>query len=164
MPEAQDRNRLAPVLPAGCQGQVMTRINFYHDAPDRNLAACKVVAKAVQQKLRVLIYARDTKVIEHVDKLLWTWQSTGFVPHCMAGGPLAAQTPVLLSQECTTEAHDEVLVNLDTECPPGFARFQRLVEIIGTADAERSAGRERFRFYRDRGYEIQAHNLSGADR
>ncbi|MCX7153966.1 MAG: DNA polymerase III subunit chi, partial [Proteobacteria bacterium] len=73
----------------------MTRINFYHDAPDKHLAACKVVAKAVQQKLRVLIYARDKAVIDHVDRLLWTWQANGFVPHCTASHPLAAQTPVL---------------------------------------------------------------------
>lgn len=141
----------------------MTRINFYHDAQDKHLTACRVVAKAMQQKLRVLIYTRDAKVIQHVDKLLWTWQANGFVPHCMADGPLAAQTPVLLSRNCATPTHDEVLVNLDSECPPGFARFQRLVEIIGLDDNERSAGRERFRFYRDRGYQIQAHRLGSAD-
>ncbi len=139
----------------------MTRINFYHDAPDRHLAACKIVAKAVQQKLRVLIYAPDAKVLQHVDTLLWTWQSTGFIPHCMADAPLAAQTPVLLSTDCSAEAHDDVLVNLDDACPPGFAQFQRLVEIIGTDEAGRNAGRERFRFYRDRGYEIQAHRIGG---
>ena len=141
----------------------MTRINFYHDATDKHVAACKVIAKAVQQKLRVLVYARDEKIIRHVNKLLWSWQSTGFVPHCMADAPLAAQTSVLLSQDCATLAHDDVLVNLDNECPPGFARFQRLVEIIGTDDDVRNAGRGRFRFYRDRGYEIQAHRLGGAD-
>jgi DNA polymerase-3 subunit chi len=140
----------------------MTLINFYHDAPDKHLAACKIVAKAVQQKLRVLIYSREARVIQHLDKLLWTWQSTGFVPHCMADSPLAAETPVLLSGDCATLSHDEVLVNLDAECPPGFSRFQRLVEIIGIEDEDRSAGRERFRFYRDRGYEIKAHRLGGA--
>ena len=141
----------------------MTRINFYHDAPDKHLAACKVVAKAVQQKLRVLIYARDKAVIDHVDRLLWTWQANGFVPHCAASHPLAAQTPVLLSQDCATLAHDEVLLNLDSECPPGFARFQRLVEIVGVDETERNSARERFRFYRERGYPIQAHRLGGAE-
>lgn len=141
----------------------MTRINFYHDAQDRHLTACKVVAKAVQQKLRVLIYARDAGVIEHVDKLLWTWQANGFLPHCLAEHPLAAQTPVLLSQNCAALDEDGVLVNLDPECPPGFARFQRLVEIIGLDQNERSRGRERYRFYRERGYAIQTHRLGSAD-
>jgi DNA polymerase-3 subunit chi len=139
----------------------MTRINFYHEAPDKHLAACKIVAKALQQQLRVLVYSRDTKVVQHIDKLLWTWQPTGFIPHCMADSAMATQTPVLLSHDCAPLDHDDVLVNLDNECPPGFSRFQRLVEIVGTDDADRSAGRERFRFYRDRGYDIQAHKLGG---
>lgn len=141
----------------------MTRINFYHDAQDRHLTACKVVAKAVQQKLRVLIYARDAGVIRHVDQLLWSWQADGFLPHCPAGHPLAAQTPILLSQDCAAPGDVEVLVNLDPEYPSGFARFQRLVEIIGVDENERSSGRQRYRFYRERGYPIQAHRLGSAD-
>jgi DNA polymerase-3 subunit chi len=41
-----------------------------------------------------------------------------------------------------------------------FSRFQRLVEIVGRDDEDREAARARFRFYRDRGYEIVNHDLS----
>ncbi|RDJ93817.1 DNA polymerase III subunit chi, partial [Lacticaseibacillus rhamnosus] len=40
-----------------------------------------------------------------------------------------------------------------------FSRFQRLVEIVGTDASDRQAARERYRFYRDRGYEIRTHQL-----
>jgi DNA polymerase-3 subunit chi len=141
----------------------MTRIDFYHDAGDKHLVACKLAAKARQQNLRVLIYSRDDVVVQQIDKMLWTFQAVGFLPHCMATHPLAGQTPVLLARDGDTLPHDEVLVNLDLEYPPAFARFQRLVEIVGAEDADRQAARQRYRFYRDRGYPIQSHSLAGND-
>jgi len=50
-----------------------------------------------------------------------------------------------------------VLVNLHAEPPPFFSRFERLAEIVGVDDVP--AGRERFRFYRERGYEMRTHDL-----
>jgi DNA polymerase-3 subunit chi len=95
--------------------------------------------------------------------MLWTWQATGFLPHCMTHSPLAAQSPVLITHDPEDIPHDEVLLNLHYEWPPAFSRFQRLVEIVGRDDEDRAAARGRFRFYRDRGYEIVNHDLSKAN-
>lgn len=141
----------------------MTRIDFYFEAEDKLQVACRLSAKAVQQKLRVLIYAPDEAQAQRIDKMLWTWQATAFLPHCMTRSPLAAQTPVLITHEPEDMPHDEVLLNLHYEWPPAFSRFQRLVEIVGRDDEDREAARGRFRFYRDRGYEIVNHDLSKAN-
>ena len=141
----------------------MTRIDFYFGAEDKLQIACRLSAKAAQQKLRVLIYAPDQVEAQKVDNLLWTWQATGFLPHCMTGSPLAAETPVLITHDPEDTPHDEVLLNLHSAWPPAFSRFQRLVEIVGRDEKDREAARERFRFYRDRGYEIAKHDLSKAD-
>jgi DNA polymerase-3 subunit chi len=138
----------------------MTRIDFYFEAGDKLQVACRLSAKAAQQKLRVLIYTADEAGAQRIDKLLWTWQSTAFLPHCMTRSPLAAQTPVLITHDPEDTPHDEVLLNLHHERPPAFSRFQRLVEIVGREDEDREAARARFRFYRDRGYEIVNHDLS----
>ncbi len=142
----------------------MTRIDFYHDAPDRLQVACRLAAKAAQQNLRVLIYAPDAEIARAIDRLLWTTPPTGFLPHCMADDRLAAETPVLIASDAEATPHDEVLVNLGTERPAHFARFQRLVEIVGPDAADRAAARDRYRFYRERGYEIYTHNLAHGDR
>ena len=55
---------------------------------------------------------------------------------------------------------DEVLINLRAEWPPFFSRFQRLIEIVSLDEQDRGQARERFKFYRDRGYAIQSHDLS----
>ncbi len=141
----------------------MTRIDFYFEAEDKLQVACRLSAKAAQQKLRVLIYTPDEAQAQMIDKLLWTWQATGFLPHCMTKSPLAAQTPVLITHDPEDTPHDEVLLNLHSAWPPAFSRFQRLVEIVGRDDEDRATARARFRFYRDRGYEIARHDLSQAN-
>jgi DNA polymerase-3 subunit chi len=140
----------------------MTRIDFYFDAQDKLQVACRLSAKAMQQKLRVLIYTADELEAQKIDRLLWSWQATGFLPHCMTRSPLAAETPVLITHDPEDTPHDEVLLNLHHQWPPAFSRFHRLVEIVGRDDTDREAARARFRFYRDRGYEIANHNLSKA--
>lgn len=138
----------------------MTQIDFYTHAEDKLRTACKLSAKALQQGLRVMIYTPDAAFTEKLDKLLWTFPATGFIPHCRANDELAAVTAVIVDHLADTLVHDEVLVNLRAEWPPFFSRFQRLVEIVGTEPDDSQAGRHRFRFYRDRGYEIRHHDLS----
>ena len=137
----------------------MTRIDFYFEAEDKLQVACRLSAKAAQQKLRVLIYANDEAQAQKIDRMLWTWQATGFLPHCMTRSPLAAQTPVLITHDPEDTPHDEVLLNLHDAWPPAFSRFQRLVEIVSTEEQDVAAGRQRFRWYRDRGYEVRAHDI-----
>ena len=137
----------------------MTRIDFYTNAEPKLQVACKLVAKAVQQKLRVIIYAPDETTARGMDRTLWTWQAISFVPHCMASDALAAATPVLIARSDDEPPHQDVLLNLHAATPPSFSRFVRLIEIVGAGDEERQLGRARFRHYRDRGYEILHHDL-----
>lgn len=138
----------------------MTRIDFYSNADSRLHAACRIVAKAHQRRTRVLVYTPDETVARGFDTLLWTHQALGFTPHCMAGHPLAAETPVLIATAIDAPPHDELLLNLGAECPPAFSRFQRLIEVIGREDGEREDGRARWRYYKDRGYTIEHHDLA----
>jgi DNA polymerase-3 subunit chi len=140
----------------------VTRIDFYTDAADRLHVACRLAAKAIAQHLRVLIYAPDGDIAAAVDRMMWTTPAIAFVPHVMAGHRLAAETPVIIARSSDDVPHDQVLVNLDRNWPPAFARFERLVEIVSRDEEDRRTARERFRFYRDRGYAIHTHNLAGS--
>jgi len=138
----------------------MTRIDFYSNAESKLQVACQLVAKATREQMQVVVYASDQTAARSFDKLLWTYQAIGFVPHCLAGDPLSAQTPVVIAHEDSDHAHYRVLVNLHSESPPSFSRFERLIEIVGTDEDDRQQARGRFRFYRDRGYEIHHHDLA----
>jgi DNA polymerase-3 subunit chi len=73
---------------------------------------------------------------------------------------LAAETPILITDKLDSIAQDERLMNLSRDIPPGFARFESLIEVVGQDEDDRHAARERVKFYKDRGYEVRYFDLS----
>jgi DNA polymerase-3 subunit chi len=140
----------------------VTTIDFYFNAADPLQVACRLAAKAIGQKKRMLVHAPDAELAARIDRMLWTWPAIGFVPHCAVHDPLAAETPVLIRSGEESPADCQVLLNLGPQCPPHFERFDRLLEVVGAADEERRAGRERYKYYLERGYKIANHDLAKA--
>lgn len=141
----------------------MTNIDFYFNAAERLQVACRLAAKAMAEGQRMLVYAPDADVAARIDRLMWSWPATGFVPHCPVDDPLAPDTPVLIARGEDTPAQCTLLLNLSDECPPHFASFERLFELIGLDEVEREAGRSRYKLYRSRGYPIANHDLAARD-
>ena len=108
----------------------------------------------------MLVFAPEKEIANSVDRMLWTNPALSFVPHCRADSPLAAETPILITYSLETLPQDERLMNLSQIVPPGFSRFQSLIEVVGQADDERAAARDRVKFYKDRGYEVSYFDLS----
>jgi DNA polymerase-3 subunit chi len=140
----------------------MTQIDFYIHADDKARTACRLAAKAFAQDLRLTVLCPDAEAAARLDRLLWTFSATGFVPHCLADDALEPMTAVILDGAGAEPGHDQVLLNLRPERPPFFSRFQRLIEIVTRDEEDRRLARERYRFYRDRGYEIRSHDLSSS--
>jgi DNA polymerase-3 subunit chi len=138
----------------------VTRIDFYHYAEDKLRYACRLAAVAVDRESRLVVYASDTELLSGFDRLLWTYQSTRFVPHCRATDAIAAETPVVLATGSDALPHHDVLLNLDAEWPPFFASFERLLEIVANDEEDKQRARGRFVFYRKRGYEIRVNEIT----
>lgn len=133
----------------------MTRIDFHSNVPDKIAYACRLVRKARAADCRVVMFTDDRSELAALDEALWTFSELDFLPHVMAENPLAAQTPVILSSSDTAELpHHQILINLSTGSPAHFARFERMFEIVSSEEADKSAGRERYRFYQQRGYPL----------
>ena len=77
--------------------------------------------------------------------------------------PLAAETPVLIASGEESPPDCELLLNLGADCPPHFERFARLFEVVSVDDQEKLKGRNRYRFYQERGYKITNHDLAQAN-
>ncbi|MFA7269356.1 MAG: DNA polymerase III subunit chi [Sterolibacterium sp.] len=138
----------------------MTKVLFCHGAGDRlQTAAAWLTLNFTTAHPETLVYTPDNEVAERFDRLLWTHSATGFLPHCRSGSPLAGETPVLIATSLDTSPQHECLLNLSNELPPGFSRFENLIEIITQDDAIRLPGRDRVKFYRDRGYDIRFRDL-----
>jgi DNA polymerase III subunit chi len=141
----------------------VTTIDFYFNAPDRLQVACRLAGKAIAEGKRMLVYAPDAEVAARVDKLMWTSSATGFVPHCPLEDPLAPDTPILIGRTDELPPNCTLLLNLSAECPPHFASFERLFEVVGPEEADKEAGRDRYKLYRGRGYAIANHDLAAHD-
>ena len=107
----------------------------------------------------MLVFAPEKEVADSVDRSLWTQSALGFIPHCRADSPLAAETPILITDNLDQLPQDERLMNLSQIVPPGFSRFHSLIEVVGREEAERNSARERVKFYKDRGYEVRYFDL-----
>lgn len=137
----------------------MTQVDFYTHVADKLSILASLSAKALQQGKKVFIYTGDAQLSETVDRSLWQTPPLGFLPHCLADAPLADRTPVLINHDPARFVHDDILINLHRDIPPFFSRYQRLIEIVALEDEDAAAGRERYKFYKDRGYPMQAHNV-----
>lgn len=132
----------------------MTRVDFYFNADDKVDVARKLAAKVYRSGKQALLYTDDARLAGELDAAIWTRDKLSFVPHVRCGHPLAQETPILIGTDADALASPDVLVNLGADRPPVFSRFERLIELVGRDDADRQAARERYRFYKERGYEI----------
>ena len=160
----------------------MTEISFHFNVPDKLAYACRLLRKAVNGGSKVVVTAAP-ETLAKLDTLLWTISPLDFIAHCLADADaaLVSASPILLGMpavspqgqaatfdlrapvaDCTAPIRPErlVLVNLGDNVPPGFERFERLVELVGVSEEDRLNARERWKHYAHRGYAIIRHDLA----
>jgi len=142
----------------------VTRIDFYvlpdDGEADRERFVCRLADIAYRRGQRVYIHAQSQEQARSLDKLLWTFQAGSFIPHALHPAADDQQTPVLVGHNGVPDNGHEVLINLAPSVPTFFSRFERMAEVVNQDQAIKEAGRQRFRFYRDRGYALQTHTLT----
>ncbi len=136
----------------------MTHIDFYI-LPDveRTAAqrfACRLAAKARLKGNEVHVHTSDEAAAKAMDELMWAYPAAAFLPHGIRD--IGSGVSIDWQEPASTE-HD-VLINLADDIPAFFGRFDRLAEII--VGEQKTIGRERYKFYRHRGYPLKHHELS----
>lgn len=147
----------------------MTRIDFYiieqgsTEATDTFI--CRLIEKAWSQNNAVYLHTNDEEHTTKFDELMWTFKETSFVPHLCHTSPDTDEhdeKSVLIGHQSDINItkHHDVLINLHHEAPSFFSQFERVAEIITTEETSKIKGRERYQFYRDRGYALETHKIS----
>ena len=154
----------------------MARIDFHSNVSDKLEYVCRLTRKIWSatpegQPVRNIVIVGDRADLKKLDELLWTFSSTDFLPHCFITDEAAPDTPVVLPENFAISSlnaipHADVMIHLGMQMPenvPGLVeRFPRIVEVVTVNEAERLAGRERYKAYRALGHEL--HNFDQSQR
>jgi DNA polymerase-3 subunit chi len=139
----------------------MTRIDFHTNIPDKLAYACRLARKAYAAKARVVLLAEDAAQADALNAALWTLADTDFIPHVLAGDPLAAETPVIVTaDDAAALPHYEMLINLTRRTPATVDRFARVFEIISSDELDAAEGRKRYVAYKKQSYPL-THFVAG---
>jgi DNA polymerase-3 subunit chi len=142
------------------------RIDFYvlpETLPPLRFA-CTMAAKARSQNLTVHVHAASRDDAVALDDLLWSFSDISFLPHALVDDPdHAARCPIVLGWEGARPARAAVLINLSEAIPDFVAEFERVVEPVQPLPGPRARARDRYRTYRERGWELYHHDLEGRE-
>ena len=138
----------------------MTAIEFHVNVPDKLHYSYRLLRKAYRSGANAVVTATPELLLQ-LDKVLWSYSSTEFLPHCRSDSAAAttAATPILLAEQLDVYPPGSVLINLGLQVPGGFERFERFIEVASSSEDDRLAARERWKHYRDRGYALKRHEL-----
>lgn len=78
------------------------QVDFYHlVASPLERVLPRIAERVVEGGGRLVIFAGDADLQARVDRLLWDYSPTSFLPHAIAGGEGDGDQPVLISAEVT---------------------------------------------------------------
>jgi DNA polymerase-3 subunit chi len=141
----------------------MTRISFYilkgEQEHDRQVFACRLIEKAYVQGQHIYVHTESAQQTEQLDQLLWSFRSDSFVPHQMMQEQGQEDCPVLIGHDTNPPRLMNLLINLSPQHPLFFSQFERVAEFINDNSDTKVQGRERYRFYQQRGYELESHKI-----
>lgn len=161
----------------------MTRIDFYilgeNSQRDINHMVCRLCEKALTQQMKVLIYTQSAEQAQQLDDLLWTYKDDSFIAHHNCFNKLelgenkktsatAFHYPVQIGSEAIAqdpnnnpenEQFPQLLINLSCETPAFYQQFERIAEMVGKEGNAREIARNRYRFYREKGFSLNKYDL-----
>lgn len=139
----------------------MTRVGFYvvkaAGEGQRLQVASRLADKAFARGHRIFINAASQAQAGELDELLWSFRPASFLPHGLIGAQHSERIAIGWGQD--PGDHNDLLINLQLDIPGFFSRFRRVAEVVTQDESSLSALRESWKFYRDRGYELEKHDL-----
>ena len=141
----------------------MTQVAFHFNVPALPDYVCRLLRKATLAGHRSWVLAPQG-LLQQLDALLWTFSQQEFIAHAIETPQTQALIPrsaVVLSDAMPVEAAGRsLLVNLQPTVPEGFDRFDRVIELVTDDRSQKEAARQRWRLYRQSGYDIEQHDLA----
>ena len=128
--------------------------------PDKLAKAAELCEKAVAKGRQLTIFTADEAMSKSMQQCLWQHSALSFLPSCTPEESTSEFAAIIVDSKGEKLLQDDVLINLQQQYPPFFSRFRYLVELVGIEEADKVEARARFRFYKDRGYDIKSTDVA----
>lgn len=137
------------------------QVKFYplkHGGTDVSMKfACKLAEKACKLGRRVHFHMANQAQAESLDKLLWQFPVDSFLPHQVLQ-PSSSQgrlPDITISATRQLPPTCDILVNLSNSISDHHQAFSDIREIVSDDDQIRALARERFRYYKGKGFSVE---------
>lgn len=130
----------------------MTYIDFYFNVENKFNKIHEIIEREIVRKRKIFIHVDDLNSAKALSDFLYTASLASFFPHSI--GHYEEMTPIHIDWDHKFVS-DDFMINLKSEILPSFSRYLRLIEIVSQNEEDKKTARDRLKFYRDRGYEIQ---------
>ncbi len=147
----------------------MTRVSFYilkgTEEQQRQSFACRLAEKAFKMGNHIYINAESEQQAQQMDKALWAFRADSFVPHQLLDGQTAnhsqSQSQILIGHSGAKPPRlMDLLINIASgKHPDFFSQFERVAELLNDEEQIKKDGRQRYSFYKHRGYELDTNNI-----
>lgn len=135
----------------------MTYIDFYFNVENKFNKIHEILEKEIFRKRKIFISVNDSNDAEVLSNFLYTYSSSSFLPHAIGQNEQRGSIHIDWDHKSVT---DDFMINLKSEISPSFSKYLRLIEIVSQDEEDKKTARDRLKFYRDRGYEIQLIDMS----
>jgi DNA polymerase-3 subunit chi len=127
------------------------------------LYACRLVETAYANQQTIYIQTNSTTESTQIDELLWTYRDDSFVPHDIYIQNNANPASILIGHDAPPPTITNTLLNLSSKMPASPNQFENIIEIVFDDPSIQQSARDRYRQYRDIGFELNTHKLKAAD-
>jgi DNA polymerase-3 subunit chi len=135
----------------------LTHIEFIFNVVDKTKLAIGLTEQLIRRNRSALIYFEDQKALDHFSLALL--EKELFMPHLIEENALLNK---LSLTQYRIDLMDDTLVNFSSKEIQGFSRYLKMYELVGN-DEDKNSARERYRFYKDCGYQVNSMDATNLD-
>jgi len=141
----------------------LSTVAIHHGMADKLQYACRLIRKAYRAGMSTCVMG-DADTLRQLDRLLWVFDETDFVPHvCVTDGkdvpPHLAPSQVWLSDGSGPVPALQTGINVGYSIPTHLTRFTKYFDLVSSLPQDKQAGRQRWREYEALGLQIQSHPI-----
>ena len=136
----------------------MTHIEFIFNVVDKTRFAIGLTEHLIRRNRSALIYFEDQKAID--DFSLSLLEKELFMPHLIEENALLNKLSLTQSKP---DLMDDTLINFTSKEIQGFSRYLIMYELVSNDDEDKKSARERYRFYKDCGYQVNSMDATNLD-